>query len=213
MVVTWLRGRRGALIGAAAVIGVVAGVYVSLAMYGKDEAAGVAACVDTPAIAARVAPMIKGDLAAFRVADTPEDLGGLAFKDPDGGDTDLAAFSGRTTLVNLWATWCVPCRVEMPTLDRLEEELGGDGFSVIAISIDQGDPARARAFLDEIGVESLAFYSDPTSTVFTDLKKRGLAFGLPATLLIDGNGCRIGSLNGPAEWDSEDAKALIQAAM
>jgi hypothetical protein len=84
---------------------------------------------------------------------------------------------------------------------------------VLAINIDLNNPERARAFLDDIGVEELKFYSDPTSKLFSDLKKQGLAFGLPVTLLVDEHGCRIGSVNGPAEWDSEDAKAMIGAAI
>jgi thiol-disulfide isomerase/thioredoxin len=213
MAVNWFRGRRGAVIGVAAIVGAVAGVYVSLAIYGKDGAEVAAACADTPVIAERVAPFVKGKVAAFRLADSPENLAEIAFKDPSGNDTSLGAFAGQTLLVNLWATWCVPCRAEMPTLDRLAGDLGGEDFAVLAINIDLNNPERARGFLDEIGVEELDFYSDSTSTVFADLKKRGLAFGLPVTLLIDGNGCRIGSVNGPAEWDSEDAKAMIGAAV
>lgn len=213
MAVMWLRGRRGAVIGVAAIVGAVAGVYVSLAIYGKDGAEVASACAETPAVAARVAPFVKGEVAAFRLADSPENLAEIAFKDPSGNDTSLGAFAGRTVLVNLWATWCVPCRAEMPTLDRLAGDLGGEDFEVLAINVDLNNPDRARGFLDDIGAEQLEFYSDPTSTVFADLKKRGLAFGLPVTLLIDENGCRIGSVNGPAEWDSEDAKAMIGAAL
>jgi hypothetical protein len=101
----------------------------------------------------------------------------------------------------------------MPALDNLEAALGGDSFEVVAINIDLGDPERARAFLGEIGVSRLAFYSDPSAQVFSALKKRGLAFGLPVTLLVDGKGCRVGSVEGPAAWDSDDAKALIGAAL
>lgn len=213
MAMASLRGRRGLLIGLAAIVGAVAGVYVSLTIYGKDAGSDVAACPDTPAIAARVAPFVKGDVAAFTIADHPEALAGIAFKDPSGADTSIAAFAGKTLLVNLWATWCVPCRAEMPTLDALNADLGGDDFEVVAVNIDLGNPERAKAFLEEIEVANLAFYSDPSSDVFSDLKGRGLAFGLPATLLLDADGCRVGSLNGPAEWDSQDAKALIAAAI
>jgi thiol-disulfide isomerase/thioredoxin len=213
MAVKWLRGWRGVAIGVAAIAGAVAGVYVSLAIYGKDGSEIAAACADTPRVAEQVAPFVKGEVAAFRLADQPENLATIAFKDPNGGDTSLGAFGGRTLLVNLWATWCVPCRVEMPTLDRLAADLGGDDFEVLAINIDLNNPERARAFLDDIGVEELKFYSDPTSKLFSDLKKQGLAFGLPVTLLVDEHGCRIGSVNGPAEWDSEDAKAMIGAAI
>jgi len=212
MAMTSLRGRRGVLIGVAALIGAVAGVYVSLAIYGKDADSGDAACAGTADIAARVAPLVKGDVAAFTLADRPELLSEISFKDPAGSDTSVGAFSGKTLLVNLWATWCVPCRTEMPTLDALAADLGSDDFAVLAINIDLGDPDRAKAFLEDIDVGNLAFYSDSTSKVFSDLKKRGLAFGLPVTLLLDENGCRIGSLNGPAEWDSQDAKSMIEAA-
>lgn len=213
MAVKGLRGRRGAVIGVVAIVGAIAGVYVSLGIYGKDGPDVAGACANTSVIAERVAPFVKGEVAAFRLADSPEHLTEITFKDPGGNDTSLAAFAGRTLLVNLWATWCVPCRAEMPTLERLAGDLGGNDFSVLPINVDLNNPDRARAFLDEIGVKKLEFYSDPTSTVFADLKKRGLAFGLPVTLLIDGSGCRIGSLNGPAEWDSEDAKAMIRAAV
>ena len=212
MVESRFRGRRGALLGAAAIVGAVAGVYVSLAIYGKNQSSVAIECAATPAIAARLAPFAKGEVAAFRVADAPEYLGDIAFTGPTGEAMSLADFAGRTTLLNLWATWCVPCRVEMPALDGLEAALGGDDFGVLAINIDRGDAERPRAFLDEISVENLGFYSDPTSAVFTGLKKRGLAFGLPVTLLIDGAGCRVGSVDGPAEWNSEDARALINAA-
>jgi thiol-disulfide isomerase/thioredoxin len=213
MAVVWLRGRRGAVIGLAAIAGAVAGIYVSIAIYGKDGSEVAAACADAPRIAEQVEPLVKGEVAAFRLADSPENLAEIAFKDADGNDTSLGAFAGRTVLVNVWATWCVPCRAEMPTLDRLAAALGGEDFEVLAINIDLNNPDRARAFLDDIGVEELEFYSDPTSRLFSDLKKRGLAFGLPVTLLVDENGCRIGSVNGPAAWDSEDAKALIGAAL
>jgi len=213
MAVKWLRGWRGGAIGVAAIAGAVAGVYVSLAIYGKDGSGIAAACADTPRVAEQVAPFVQGEVAAFRLADQPENLAAIAFKDPNGGDTSLGAFGGRTLLVNLWATWCVPCRAEMPTLDRLAAELGGEDFEVLAINIDLNNSERARAFLDDIGVEELEFYTDPTSKLFSNLKKQGLAFGLPVTFLIDEHGCRIGSVNGPAEWDSEDAKAMIGAAI
>jgi thiol-disulfide isomerase/thioredoxin len=160
-----------------------------------------------------VRPLATGEVAAFRVADAPDRLADLAFNAPDGSPATLADFAGQTVLVNLWATWCVPCREEMPALDRLQGELGGDGFTVVAINVDQRNTERARAFLDEIGVARLAFYSDPTIAVLNDLRRRGLAFGLPTTVLVDGKGCRIGGVEGPAAWDSDDAKKLIGAAI
>ena len=137
---------------------------------------------------------------------------GSAFTGPDDKPITLAAFSGKTILVNIWATWCVPCRKEMPALDRLEATAGGKDFEVVAVNIDIDGRDRARQFLEEIGVSHLAFYSDPTTAVFSNLKKRGLVFGLPTTIIADKVGCRLGVVAGPAEWDSPDAAALIEAA-
>ncbi len=210
--------RRGAvLLGIAAVAGILAGavaVYVRGSTHGNgagDQAS--ADCAGAVATAARLAPLVKGEVAAFRPVDKPDLVRNLAFQAPDGSATSLAAFAGKTVLVNLWATWCVPCRAEMPALDRLEGALGSDAFSVVAVNVDQNNPERARDFLKEIGVANLAFYADPSYAIFNELKKRGLALGLPTTILVDGKGCRIGSVEGPAEWDSEDAKALVSAAI
>ncbi len=209
--------RRGALLlGIAAIAGILVGavaVYVRESTHGNGAGgeAGVD-CSGAVATAARLAPLAKGEVAAFRPADQPDLVRDLAFQAPDGSDTSLKAFAGKTLLVNVWATWCVPCRAEMPALDRLEGALGSDRFAVVAVNVDQGKPERARAFLDEIGVKHLAFYADPSFAIVKDLKKRGLALGLPTTILVDGKGCRVGGVEGPAEWDSDDAKALIAAA-
>jgi len=137
----------------------------------------------------------------------------LTFQAADGKKTSLAAFAGKTVLVNLWATWCVPCRAEMPALDRLEGALGSDSFQVVAVNVDQANAERARAFLKQIGVSKLAFYADPSFDIAKELRKRGLLVGFPTTMLVDGKGCRIGGVDGAAAWDSSDAKALIKAAM
>lgn len=213
------RSRRATvLVGIAAAAGMVAGlvaVYVRESGNGNFGAADSAAaeCEKAVAAAARLEPFATGAVAAFRVATAPERLAGLAFKGPDGADDSLAAFKGRVVLVNLWATWCVPCRAEMPALDRLQETMGGDAFAVVAVNVDTTAPARSKAFLQDIGVKSLTFYSDASMAIFNDLKKRGLALGLPTTLLLDGDGCRLGIVEGPAAWDSADAKALIGAAL
>jgi thiol-disulfide isomerase/thioredoxin len=149
-------------------------------------------CGDVLATAARVAPLATGEVAAFRVATAPESFSDLSFKAPDGSPTTLAALGGKTVLVNLWATWCVPCRAEMPALDRLQSAMGGRNFTVATINLDVQKPEAAKAFMDQIGVSHLPFYSDATMGVFNDLKRRGLAIGLPTTLLVDGKGCRIG---------------------
>ena len=202
------------ILAGAALAGVVAGavaVYVNVSGNSNGDVAQSADCAAAVAAAERAAPFARGEVAAFRVAERSRDLGAIAFDDADGKPVTLAGLGGKASLVNIWATWCVPCRTEMPALDRLEAAMGGDGFAVVPVTIDTS-AERAQAFLEEIGVTHLPFYSETSGALFKDLKGRGLAIGLPTTVLVDGKGCEIGVLEGPAEWDSEDARALIRAA-
>ena len=153
-----------------------------------------------------------GSVAAMRGADSPQSMSTLSFTAPDGKPARLSDFKGKTLLVNLWATWCVPCREEMPALDALETKKGGDNFKVVAINIDTGDDAKPKAFLSEIGVKSLELYRDPSMGVFNDLKRKNLAFGLPVTMLVDKEGCQIAAMNGPADWSSDDAVRFVDTA-
>jgi thiol-disulfide isomerase/thioredoxin len=171
-----------------------------------------ATCEPGEAILAAIDAAARGEVAAMRPADPPRALGDLAFNSPDGAPMTMADLSGKTVLMNLWATWCAPCRHEMPALNQLQEELGDESFEVVAVNVDTGTDEKPLAFLEETGVDALAYYRDNTLGLFNDLKARGLAFGLPVTLLIDGDGCLLANMNGPAEWASEDAKALIAAA-
>ena len=211
--------RAAVVIGIAAVAGLIAGtvaVYVSRSANGNAtgaDSAVLADCAGALITAAKLDALATGEVAAFRVATAPESMADLSFRTPDGKADTLAAFKGKVVLVNLWATWCVPCRAEMPALDRLQKTMGGDRFTVAAINVDVTGPERPQAFLQDVGVSGLTFYSDPSLAIFNALKRRGLASGLPTTLLIDGNGCKLGIVEGPAEWDSPDAKALIGAAL
>ncbi|MDO9383953.1 MAG: TlpA disulfide reductase family protein [Hyphomicrobiaceae bacterium] len=147
------------------------------------------------------------EMAAFVKTSSPAALPAFTFQDKDGKALTIADFKGKTVLLNLWATWCAPCRHEMPALDRLQAALGSDKFEVVALSLDKDGVDKARKFLGEIKVSHLNFYIDPTGREGFNLKP----VGLPTTLLIDANGREIGRLAGPAEWDSEAAKALISA--
>ncbi len=206
-------------IGLAVVLILLAGavaVYVNRAPSGNtpDQAAvAVSDCSAAGDLARRIEPLAVGDIAAMGVVDAPMSLSGLAFDGPDGTRMRLGDLGGKTLLVNLWATWCVPCREEMPTLDSLQAELGGDDFEVVAINIDTGGDEKPKTFLDGIGIQDLAFYRDSTMGVFNELKKQGHAVGLPATLLIDENGCPVSRMFGPADWSGDDAKAYLRAAM
>jgi thiol-disulfide isomerase/thioredoxin len=145
-------------------------------------------------------------MAAFVFRKTPEALPEAAFQDGTGKERSLADWRGKVVLVNLWATWCLPCRKEMPSLDRLQKELGSDKFEVVAISVDRKGMEASRKFLDETKAENLALYVDASARMTSTFK----VVGLPATLLLDKDGREIGRLLGPAEWDSEEAKRLIR---
>jgi thiol-disulfide isomerase/thioredoxin len=199
-------------------LGGVAGVAVGLAgVYGIGRLAGnaavEAACKPAVETARRMAPLARGEVAAVAVARTPKTLPELAFKDAQGAARTLADWRGRTVLLNLWATWCVPCRKEMPALDALQAKLGGPGFEVVSINIDTRDPDKPKAWLKEVGIERLAYYADNNAKVFQDLKAVGKAFGMPTTLIVDPNGCEVATLAGPAEWASEDAVKFVSAAL
>ena len=205
-------GRLRLLSGVAAVVilAVLAGVY-GIAHLRSNPAD--AACQAAVNAARRIAPLAHGEVAALAVAQTPFRVPDLAFKDAEGHERTLKDWRGRTVLLNLWATWCVPCRKEMPALDALQSDLGGPKFEVVAINIDTRDPAKPVAFLKDIGVTHLAYYSDPSTKVFQDLKLAGKAFGMPTTLIVDRSGCEIGEMAGPAEWASADGVKLVSAAL
>jgi len=202
------RVRLGVL--AAAAAGVGAAIYVGLGTQGNGADPTCAAAV---AAAGRLAPVAVGEVAAFRPdAGNGSALRDLAFQRPDGSVVRLADFTGTPVLLNLWATWCVPCREEMPALDRLAGATG-DRLEVVAVSLDTGGAEKPRAFLDEIGVGRLDLYVDPKLNLINDIKRLGLRGGLPTTFLVDEAGCQIGVMEGPAEWDSPDALRLIEAAV
>jgi len=171
--------------------------------------ADVAACAAKSDKAKALGEAASGEVAAVLAADPPQSVKTLAFNAPDGTPMTVAKLSGKALLVNLWATWCAPCRAEMPALDTLQRELGSDRFEVVAVNVDTGDNVKPKKFLDEIGVKSLGYYRDNTLDLFNELKKRGLALGLPVTLLVDAEGCLLGHMNGPAEWAGDDAKRLV----
>lgn len=175
------------------------------------ELADAGSCTLSAEHRANIDKSATGEVAAFRVSDTPINLAGLKFNDSDGKAVTIADWNGRTVLLNLWATWCAPCRREMPSLDQLEADFGGEEFQVVPVSLDLGEPDKPKAFYEEIELKHLPFFHDGSLDTLNSLKKQNLAFGLPATILIDKRGCALGSLNGPAEWASEDAKRLVRS--
>jgi thiol-disulfide isomerase/thioredoxin len=159
-----------------------------------------AIAIAVPSLAAEPARQIS-------LHDTPVPVPDVAFSDETGAARSLTDFRGKFVLLNIWATWCVPCRTEMPTLDRLQGLLGGPDFEVVALSIDRSGPEVVRRFFDEIGVQCLAVNIDTSSRAAFSLG----AVGLPATLLINRDGMEVGRLIGPAEWDAEEMVSVLKS--
>ena len=145
----------------------------------------------------------------FSMLPTPRPLPTLTFLDRDGASKSLADFKGRVVLLNIWATWCVPCRAEMPALDRLQAKLGGQDFEVVALSIDRKGLDVVKPFYAELGLQALGVYIDRSGDAAHALE----TVGVPTTLLIDREGRELGRKLGPAEWDQPAAVALIQRAI
>jgi thiol-disulfide isomerase/thioredoxin len=203
---------RGAAFAAAALaLMALAIVLYGTKVPGGKEAAVDPACLGTVETAARVKSFVHGEIAALTLAPQPKPVPELTFGGPDGTKTSLADFNGRTVLFNLWATWCVPCRQEMPALDRLQGLLGSKDFEVVAVNVDTARLDRPKAFLDEIGVKNLTLYADSKAAALQTLQQAGKVLGLPTTILIGKDGCEIGTMAGPAQWDAEDALALLNA--
>jgi cytochrome oxidase Cu insertion factor (SCO1/SenC/PrrC family) len=177
------------------------------------EAAVSDSCSVSPDQLTAIRSASKGAVAAMLTTEKPRSMRGMTFSGPDGSPVSVGDFEGKTLLINLWATWCAPCREEMPALDALQNEVGGEKFEVIAVNLDTGGNDKPLAFLKEIGIDNLRYYSEQTLSLFNGLKKQGLALGLPVTLLVNGEGCLLAHMNGPAEWASEDAVSFIRTAM
>jgi thiol-disulfide isomerase/thioredoxin len=205
--------RRPLLIAAAAVAGALAGVAGVYGIGGFQRNAKAGVCQAAVEKAKRLEPLARGEVAAVSPATKPLMVPNLAFVDRDGKSHTLADWRGRTVLVNLWATWCIPCRREMPALDALEQKLGGPKFEVVAVNIDTRNPDKPKNWLKSIGVSRLGYYADPSAKVFQELKVVGRAAGLPTSILMDAAGCEIGYIAGPADWASEDALKLVNAAL
>ena len=144
---------------------------------------------------------------SFTALESPKPLPDLTFVNADGREMTLAAFEGQMVLLNVWATWCVPCREEMPALDRLQARLGGRDFRVVPLSIDREGLPMVKAFYEELDLKNLGIYVDRTGEASRQLG----AVGIPTTLLVDREGREIGRTVGPAEWDSDDVVKVLEA--
>lgn len=191
-----------------------AAVGIAVVIWVSNAGPGVAgACSANPDAAAAIDAAAQGELAALLPTASGRGYADLAFQDDTGRPMTLEDFSGKPILVNFWATWCVPCREEMPALNNLAARYVDENFEVVPINLDLGADgiAKAQKFLDEEQLPNLPVLADPTYDAFERLKENGVAIGLPATLLLDAEGCEIAVLQGPAEWDSADGERVVEA--
>jgi thiol-disulfide isomerase/thioredoxin len=157
--------------------------------------------------AAEVADLREGDMRKLNFHSEPVAAGVEPFEAADGGQMTLADFQGRHVVLNFWATWCAPCREEMPTLSALQAAMGGDAFAVVTIATGRNDPVGMQQFFEEIGVDNLPLHRDPQQRLAREMG----VLGLPITVILDPEGMEIARLQGDADWSSESAMAIVAA--
>ena len=190
----WMTGRGGRVLAA-----------LGLFYAGIGGMANHAAAQD----AATLEALREGDMRKLAIHSEPRDLPGETFTDPDGNPFTLADWQGKVILLNFWATWCAPCREEMPDLDALNADLGGDDFEVVTIASGRNSLSGIRAFFDQQNIETLPILLDPQGQV----SRRAGVLGLPVTVLMDREGREIARLQGGAHWNAPEARAIIEAAI
>lgn len=150
----------------------------------------------------------SGDMKKLNIHESPVATTDAAFElEDDGGKGTLADYKGKYVLLNFWATWCAPCRKEMPQINALQKEFGGDNFEVLTIASGRNSPTGIKRFFEEAGIDSLPRHQDPKQAISSQM---GI-FGLPITVILDPEGREIARMRGDADWDSESAKSIIKA--
>ncbi|MEM9045262.1 MAG: TlpA disulfide reductase family protein [Pseudomonadota bacterium] len=177
-------------------------IAVILAIPENEEAS----TANSNAAGTDVSALQVGDMAKLVVHETPFNEMTTIFANGEGEPMTVADMRGKVVVMNFWATWCAPCRAEMPSIDRLAGELNGEDIHVMAVSTDRGDRARIDGFFQEVEIQHLGVYRDQKS----ELAREAGAFGLPMTIIIGRDGREIARLLGEAEWDSAEAKAIIR---
>lgn len=165
-------------------------------------------CANTAAAdTAAVEALRDGDMKKLMFHSAPEVAGEAVVTDPEGGEHSLADYRGKIVVLNFWATWCNPCRVEMPTLSALEAALGGEDFAVVPVATGRNKVAAIRRFFGEIEVDNLPILLDPKKKLSGEMG----VMGLPVTVILDREGNELARLMGDADWNSESARAILTA--
>lgn len=147
----------------------------------------------------------EGDMRKLNFHSAPENVSSEVFFGEDGSEKTLADYKGQITVVNFWATWCAPCRAEMPDLADLQEQIGGDDLSVVTIATGRNPRPAMERFFAEIGVDNLPLHADPSSALARDMG----VLGLPITVILDRDGNEMARLQGDAEWNSDNAIEIL----
>jgi thiol-disulfide isomerase/thioredoxin len=194
---------------------VIAGLAIAITYFVSNAGSGSATlpCAPQAAQAKVIDTAATGQLAALNGTGTGRGYADMSFTDASGKPVKLSDFVGKTLLVNFWASWCVPCRAEMPALDKVAAQYNDANFMVLPINLDTGPDGldKARKFMAEGAFKNLPLYADSSFAAFKRLQTTAVAAGLPTTLLLDRKGCEIGVLQGPAVWDSPDGDSVIKA--
>lgn len=149
----------------------------------------------------------EGTMKKLAFHSQPQDVSAKPFTDPDGQEHHLADYAGKYVLVNFWATWCAPCRKEMPALDALQQQLGGEKFQVVTIAVGRNPIPAIDAFFEEAGITDLPKYRDPKQILGREMG----VLGLPISVILDPEGQEIARLQGDAEWAAPSAIAIFDA--
>ncbi|MCW8843572.1 MAG: TlpA family protein disulfide reductase [Rhodobacteraceae bacterium] len=178
------------------------GAIAAIAFVALRDPATVGASADMSAAAA----LRDGDMKKLNFHPDPRPTSDKPFVTEDGGAMSLADYRGKVVLLNFWATWCPPCRKEMPMLEEIARDLNGDDFAVVTLATGRNAPPAIAAFFEEIGVESLPQYRDPKQ----DIAREMAVLGLPVTVLIGRDGREIARMTGDADWSGDSARAILK---
>ncbi len=178
-------------------------IFAALLYTGLALGANPALAADTAALEA----LRDGDMKKLNFHTDAVEISDIAFLAEDGGEARLGDYAGKYVVLNFWATWCAPCRKEMPQLSELQTELGGERFEVVTVATGRNAPQAIDRFFDEIGVTNLPKHRDPKQA----LARQMAVLGLPITVILDPEGREIARLRGDADWSSDSAKAIVAA--
>ncbi len=189
-----------------------AAIALAITLWVGNNSSQAASCPANTVEAAKLDAAALGELAAVTGTGKGRSYADMALKDAAGKPLTVESFAGKRLLINFWASWCVPCREEMPALDALAAKYNSDTFMVLPVNTGETDPAKGAAFLAENNWANLPLYQEANGfEIINRLKTSAVSAGLPASVLVDEKGCELAVLQGPAEWDSPDGHGLIEA--